>query len=511
MTDAMEVPSGWALARVGDLIQPKTTHDPTSDGDGTFEYIDVSSIDSSRNIIVSPKTVPNEEAPSRARRPVEEDDVLFCLVRPYLRNVAVVPKSLDGQIASTAFCVLRSSGGCDPRFLFYQVGSDEFINTLPTYGNSPPAAREDEFLNQCLRLAPLGEQERIVAKIEELFSELDAGVEALERAQKRLERYRASVLKAAVEGRLTEGWRAENPPHETGEELLERILVERRKRWEEEYRAKYEAKGKQPPKGWQDRYKEPEGPETDDLPDPPDGWCWANLSQLKSYSLYGPRFSSDDYEDQGVLVLRTTDISDDGRVNLSSPPRLPLDDQQLKKYALAPGDLLFTRTGSIGTLAVFDDSVDAIAGAYLIQYRLVLDGDLPRWIELFMRSSSGQRALRGGSAGVGRPNLNAPTIDDIPIPLPPRDEQAHIMTEIRAALSLQAASCKTISDGLVRGDSLQQAILKRAFEGRLVPQDPSDEPASVLLERIQAEGDGREPKRTPRKKKADTDQETLAL
>ena len=106
-------------------------------------------------------------------------------------------------------------------------------------------------------LAPISEQHRIVAKIESLFAKLDDGVAALKRAEANLERYRASVLKAAVEGRLTERWRREHPPEETGEELLRRILAERRKRWEEEQLAKFEAKGKKPPKNWKAKYKEP--------------------------------------------------------------------------------------------------------------------------------------------------------------------------------------------------------------------------------------------------------------
>ena len=99
-------------------------------------------------------------------------------------------------------------------------------------------------------VAPLPEQRRIVAKIEELFSDLDAGVAALERVKATLAKYKASVLKAAVEGRLTEEWREEHPDVEPASVLLERILKERRAKWEEEQLAKYEAKGQKPPNGW---------------------------------------------------------------------------------------------------------------------------------------------------------------------------------------------------------------------------------------------------------------------
>ncbi|MFO0889888.1 MAG: hypothetical protein U0790_12195 [Isosphaeraceae bacterium] len=111
--------------------------------------------------------------------------------------------------------------------------------------------------------APINEQRRIVAKIEELFSDLDAGVAALERVRANLKRYRASVLKAAVEGKLTEDWRAQHPDTEPAPVLLERILTERRRQWEKDQLAKFAQAGKQPPKGWREKYVEPGRPHLD--------------------------------------------------------------------------------------------------------------------------------------------------------------------------------------------------------------------------------------------------------
>lgn len=116
------------------------------------------------------------------------------------------------------------------------------------------------------------EQRRILVVIEEQFSRLDAGVVALERVRVNLKRYRTAVLKAAVEGRLTAVWREENPDVEPASELLKRILSERRERWEKDQLVAYEKKGKKPPKNWQSKYREPAGPNTDDLPELPEGW-----------------------------------------------------------------------------------------------------------------------------------------------------------------------------------------------------------------------------------------------
>ena len=132
------------------------------------------------------------------------NDVLFSTVRTYLKNIALVPEIYDGQIASTGFSVLRCRDGVSPKFLFYYTLTDDFISALSNVqrGTSYPAVRDSDVREQIIPLAPFNEQKRIVAKMEELFSQLDAGIAELRRVQANLARYKASVLKAACEGRL---------------------------------------------------------------------------------------------------------------------------------------------------------------------------------------------------------------------------------------------------------------------------------------------------------------------
>jgi type I restriction enzyme S subunit len=327
---------------------------------------------------------------------------------------------------------------------------------------------------------PLAEQKRIIAEADKHLTDLDAGVAALKRVQANLKRYRASVLKAACEGRLvpTEAdlARAEGREYEHAKELLQRIkgfsIIDKR---ETKLQAVSEANA------------ELESISASLPHSLPSGWVLTNLRQLKQFSLYGPRFSSDDYKSEGVFVLRTSDISESGKVNLDSAPRLALGAEELARYQLERGDLLVTRTGSLGTVAVFDDSVEAIPGAYLIQFRLRASLDTSLYVLSYLRSPFAQAKLVGGGAGVGRPNLNAPTIEAIPIPLPPLDEQKRILAAIARLMSIADQVEETLNLGLLRAERLRQSILKRAFEGKLVPQDPNDEPASVLLDRIRQE------------------------
>jgi type I restriction enzyme, S subunit len=311
-----------------------------------------------------------------------------------------------------------------------------------------------KFEASSLLVPPLAEQRRIADAVEALLARVDAAREKLDRGPAILKRFRQAVLAAACSGRLTEDWRASRS-HSTSSAARDDTQA-----------------------GQQDAL--------------PNSWEWSNLARLKSFSLYGPRFSSDDYAADGQLVLRTSDIDEHGRVNLSTAPRLQLSPSEFKKYRVLRGDILITRTGSIGTLAVFNDEVEAIPGAYLIQYRLSAPLATSLYLLRFFKSPVGQASLTGGSAGIGRPNLNAPTIDHIPIPLPPRDEQEEIIRRVDALFVLADAVERRVTTARAQADSLPRTILARAFSGRLVSTEAElarregreYEPAATLLERI---------------------------
>ena len=170
-------------------------------------------------------------------------------------------------------------GKISSEWLFYWLKTIDFnyfahATTLP----SLPLSKARK-IN--IPVAPINEQKRIVAEIEKQFSRLDEAVENLKRVKANLKRYKASVLKAAVEGKLTEQWRAEHPEVESASKLLERILTERRKKWEETELAKMKAKGKKPKDdNWKKRYRPPTLPPFKDLPTLPEGWTIAGIEQL---------------------------------------------------------------------------------------------------------------------------------------------------------------------------------------------------------------------------------------
>ena len=495
MSKGHGLPNGWARAKLREITLTSGTRNPKKEGGGdTFSYVDIDALDNVHQKIVSPKVLAKSDAPSRARMAIRAGDVIFSLVRPYLKNIAIVPPELDGEVASTAYCVLRPTECATSAFLFYQVIQEAFIHSVSTYGNSPPSARDEEFLDMVVCLAPLNEQRRIVAKIEELFSDLDAGVAALERVRANLKRYRAAVLKAAVEGRLTAAWRAKNPPKETGPQLLARILRERRRKWEEEQLAAFARAGKTPPAKWKEKYKEPAGPDYTSLRPLPEGWCWATIEQVSEYARYGSSAKAFP-EPLGVPVLRMGNIQD-GSLDVRSLKYLPVGHAEFPDLLLQPGDLLFNRTNSaelVGKSAVYRGEPSPCSYAsYLISVRF-LPGCESRCVCYFINSAHGRTWIASVvSQQVGQANVNGTKLQRLAIPLPPIDEQSTIIAEVEQRLSvLEEAEAQVVAN-VTRSARLRQAILQRAFDGKLVPQDPHDESASALLARISAQPkDGR--------------------
>lgn len=380
------------------------------------------------------------------------------------------------------YCVLRPELSIESAYLFYAVVRESFIDSVVTYGNSPPAARDDEFMRMSIPLAPLAEQRRIVAAIEAHFTRLDAGVAALRRAQTALKRYRAAALKAAVEGRLTEAWRAEHSDMEPASALLARILAERHARWEADLRAK----GKDLAKA---RYAEPAAPDVASLPPLPQGWVWATVEQVSSSVRYGTSAKTTE-DSNGVPVLRMGNIQE-GRLDLSSLKYLPFDHAEFPDLLLNDGELLFNRTNSaelVGKSAIYRGRPTPCSYAsYLIAVRLV-QGCFPDYLCYYINSVYGRAWVASVvSQQVGQANVNGTKLQALAFPLPPLAEQESIVAEIERRLSVVGELEAAVAANLKRAERLRQAILREAFAGRLVPQDPHDEPANALLERIRQE------------------------
>ena len=361
-----------------------------------------------------------------------------------------------------------------------------------------------------LKLPPAAEQSRIVAKLEELLSDLDAGVVELKAAQRKLAQYRQSLLKAAVEGSLTAEWRKQNAPAETGAQLLERILAERRARWEAQQLAKFEAQGKKPPKDWQRKYPEPVQPDTTDLPVLPEGWVWASVDQVASdekYSLaigpFGSNLKVSDYRDSGVPLVFVRNIRSGNYGGEYTKYVTREKAQELGAHCVQAGDVLVTKMGEPpGDADVYPQSQPpAVITADCIRIRCHSGLMIAEFLKAAINSEVGRRQIGPMTQGVAQKKVSLGRFSSLAIPIPPMDEQASIVQILSDAEHGSALHSKALDLSLKQSNAQRQNILRAAFAGQLVPQDPNDEPASVLLERIRAERAAQAPARKPRGQK----------
>lgn len=396
--------------------------------------------------------------------------------------------------------VLRGAAGLvSNRYLCFQLNH---VDYHPFVSGSTRLKLTSSAMKQIpLLLAPAAEQTRIVAKLEELLSDLDAGVAELKAAQKKLAQYRQSLLKAAVEGALTAEWRKQNSPAETGAQLLQRILTERRARWEAKQLAKFAEQGKTPPKDWQKKYPEPVQPETTDLPKLPEGWVWSSIGQCfhvavgatpsrKEPSYWGgpiPWVSSG--EVRFSRITTTKEMITQGGLNNSSTHINPI------------GSVLLGMIGegkTRGQVAILDVEAANNQNCAAIWAREA--GVPPEYVYFWLWSQYEQ--TRRGSCGNNQPALNKSIVERIFFPLAPLDEMDEIVRSVNQALDAISEQEMAIEISLKQSSAQRQNILRAAFAGQLVPQDPNDEPASVLLERIRAERAAQAAVKKPRGRKA---------
>ena len=502
------LPDGWVWTTLGEITEPSKEKINPQEIQRT-PYVGLEHIEKGTGKLLG---FGYSDEVRSTKAAFHRGDLLYGKLRPYLNKVHLA--DFDG-ICSTDILVFPRNPHISNRFLLYRLLSGDFVRyaNLNVSGVQHPRTNFKVLSQFLVAFPPATEQRRIVAEIETQFTRLDAAVAALERAQANLRRYKASVLKAACEGRLvpTEASlaRAEGRDYEPADQLLARILAERRAKWEANYLEKQRAKGKEPKDDrWKQKYKEPAKPNTENLPELPEGWSWTTVDQVSQLIQYGTSQKAD-LDPSGIPVLRMGNIQG-GELDFGNLKYLPLDYPKIDDFLLQPGDVLFNRTNSaelVGKTAVYKGfHPRATFASYLIKVQ-VLEGFSPDFLSFYINSVYGRQYIVSViSQQVGQANVNGTKLRKMTIPLPPLPEQRRIVAEVERRLSVVTALEASVGAALARARRLRQAVLKQAFEGRLVPQHPDDEPASVLLERIRAEkarreGKGKDSRRSSRKKK----------
>lgn len=422
------LPAGWTHTPIDEVVA-LGVEQVRPDGQQFITYVDISSIDRASKRITSPKKYRAVDAPSRARQRLASADVLMSMTRPNLNAVAMVPAELEGSIGSTGFIVLRALG-INPRWLYFASQTTAFIRSMSgaVQGVLYPAIRPTDVREFRIPLPPLAEQHRIVEAIEQQFTRLDAATAALERARANIKRYRASVLAAACSGRLmpTEG-----------------------------------------------------------------NWTTHRVRDFASIQGGIQKQPKRRPADNAFPYLRVGNVLR-GKLDLSRIETMQLFGQELERLRLMDGDLLVVEgNGSpaeIGRMAMWNGAIpDCVHQNHIIRVRCER-AVLPQYVEAFWNSPRGAASIKSvASSTSGLYTLSVAKVSNVEVPLPPLAEQQRIVTEVERRLSFIESIESTLDASMRHAEALRQSILKRAFEGKLVPQDPNDEPASVLLERIRAE------------------------
>lgn len=492
------LPIGWAWSVPSEFCSVVASGStPTSDkmfeGQGEVPFIKVYNLThhGKLDFSVRPTFIGRDTHALQLKRSIARPgDVLINIVGPPLGKVSLVPNDFPEWNINQAIVLFRPCEGVFNRYLSFAFLTDSIMKRV-TRLSKATAGQSNIGVSMCrhllpVPLAPLNEQRRIVGRIEELFSDLEAGVAALTRARANLKRYRASVLKAAVEGALTAEWRTQHPQIESASKLLERILTERRRQWEADQLAKFATAGKQPPNNWQAKYVEPAPPDTTNLPTLPDGWSVASLEQLTSAArpiCYGILMPKENIAD-GVLYVKVKDMKGD-RIDLSGLHRTRHDiAAAFARASLKFGDLLLAIRGTYGRVAEVPVELE---GGNITQdtARLAVATEMnSAFVATALRASPCQTFFKRVARGVAVKGVNIGDVRQCPIPMPPPNEQAEIVATVSEKLSQIESAEVAIDHSLRRAARLRQSILKQAFEGKLVPQDPTDEPAEVLLGRL---------------------------
>jgi type I restriction enzyme S subunit len=407
-----------------------------------------------------------------------------------------------------------SSGACHPidttyyvnefhgqsiRFWFYRLKHID-LSSLNRATALPGLNRQDAYDVELL-VPPLPEQYRMVQVMEALFERTQKAKLILERVPAMSDNLRQSVLAAAFRGNLTEEWRAKNPDVEPVSTLLERIRKERRKKWEEAELAKMKAKGKLPKDDkWKAKYKEPEPVDLSGLPELPEGWCWTAMGQaFEVYVGSTPSRKKPEYWNGDIPWVSSGEVAF-CRINTTNERITDLGLSNASTNVHPRGTVLLGMIGegkTRGQAAILD--ICACHNQNSAAIRVSETDGPPEYIYYHLLSEYERTRTLG--SGNNQPALNKSRVQRMVFPMAPVREQH----EIKALVASQLEGIETVRtivmEQLTNLDQLEQKVLEKAFQGELVPQDPNDEPASVLLDRIKGERNNemRTKRRRPRR------------
>jgi len=422
----------WDYMPFEDITKPVDKSGP-NEGE-VFDYIEIGSINNQTKTIDEVRRITSDEASSRASRRLKSGDVLISRTRPNLNGVAIVPERFDGAIGTSGFYVVRSESVIS-KFVYYYAQTREFINDMTerATGSSYPSVNLSKIRPYEVPVPPKSEQQKIVERIEELLSKLEAGRSAIRDVRERLDPYRMALLKKAISGEFNE---------QTGENALS------------DSRNYSTANDGQ-------------------LPSVPDSWDIVPFEDILSESLRNGKSAKAAKSQDGIRTLTLSAVTDRDFSEQNTKITVA-DPEEVEDLWLEPGDILIERSNTeeyVGLAALFKGQRDyAIYPDLMVRIRVDTEIALPRYIEYVLRSPFARNYFRRNSKGTSgsMAKINQDHIREFPFPLPPLSEQEEIIERLEKYDTAIEDLEKTVSQSENRAKNLRAKILQKAFNGELV-------------------------------------------
>lgn len=514
-----QLPSGWVSAAIDQLIgqagvfvDGDWVESKDQDPGGDVRLIQLADVGDGEFRNRSARYLTTAKAHELGCTFLKKGDLLIARMPDPLGRCCIFP--LDHNAASVTVvdvCIVRlGSSPIDSKYLMYAINSADIRNKISDLqsGSTRKRISRGNLATIKLPVAPLNEQRCIVAKIEELCSELDKGVESLTAAREQLKPYRYTLLKEAFSGVSTKRWRERTNCIAASKEQLVSEIETSRKR---SYSTTATNQGARTTKAPAPLMLDAPVPENYDLPNLPVGWHWVPLQWLLSVTKkpmttgpFGTMLKKHEHRSNGVPVFGIENI---GRAALLPGNKIFIDAEkaeQLSAFEVEPGDILISRSGTVGEICMVPDGIGkALISTNLMRLSVNADVILPEFFVLMFQGGGGvKEQVKALCKGSSREFLNQGILQSMAYPLCSIEEQRIVVSEIHSNLSKTDALESEIDAALSRAEALRQSILKRAFSGQLVAPDLAAEPASDLLERIRAAREESGKTRRPNKKNA---------
>ena len=506
-----DLPLGWAHATIdvlvpscgvfndGDWVESKD-----QDPNGDVRLIQLADIGDGIFIDKSNRFLTRKKASELNCTFLNNGDLLIARMPDPLGRACLFPLSgAEKYVTVVDVCIVRlGQHSANRKFLMYVINSPEIRSQIETYksGSTRKRISRANLKKITFPLPPRKEQDRIVARIETLFADLESGIQCLVAVRKQMEVYRQSFLKRAFEGKLTEGWRVKGGGHrESADELLERLMKARESNLQIRPNALKvpvrQERARKAPKKPQELKMLTE-PFRSRLPELPLGWNWTPLAWLLAIDRkpmttgpFGTMLKKSDHRPTGVPVLGIENI---GKAVFVEGNKIFISETKandLPAFEVEAGDIIISRSGTVGEICEVPFGLGrALISTNLL--RVALNPEVIRsrfFVFLFQACVSVKGQVNELCKGSSRDFLNQAILSALAFPLPSLPEQDELLSQIDSEVSRLEKLNEEIEANLLRGAALRQSILKAAIAGKLILRNRKDEPASMLLERIKNE------------------------